>query len=61
MAGYGAKTPGWVVFAKPNFYWLKIKIKAIIFLSYLIDKPIKPDKPDKLIDKKIKLIDKALS
>ena len=58
MAGYRAKTPGWVVFAKPNFYWLKIKIKAIIFLSYLIDKP---DKPDKLIDKKIKLIDKALS
>ena len=58
MAGYRAKTPGWVVFAKPNFYWLKIKIKAIIFLSYLIDKP---DKPDKLIDKKITLIDKALS
>ena len=33
MAGYGAKTPGRVAFAKPNFYWLKIKIGAIIFLS----------------------------
>ena len=52
MAGYGAKTPGRVAFAKPNFYWLKIKIGAIIFLSYLIDRAYL------LIDKLIGLIDK---
>ena len=50
MAGYGAKTPGRVAFAKPNFYWLKIKIGAIIFLSYLIDRAYL------LIDKLIGLI-----
>ena len=33
MAGFRAKTPGRVVAAKPNFYWLKIKIKMINFLS----------------------------
>src|SRR3954451_19138060 len=38
LGGYGAKTPGRVAFAKPNFYWLKIKIGAIIFLSYFIDR-----------------------